>query len=66
MSKRLLPITPVCARYNVVSRTIDRWVEADILPAPLVINRRRYWDEEELERREREGMRRKVGGEAAA
>jgi predicted site-specific integrase-resolvase len=64
MSKRLLPIKPTCARYGVVDRTIDRWTKAGILPEPLVINRRRYWDEEELERREREGMRRK-GGEAA-
>jgi len=56
----------MCARYgDVVDRTIDRWTAAGILPEPLVINRRRYWDEEELERREREGMRRK-GGEAAA
>jgi len=66
MSKRLLPIKAMCARYgDVVDRTIDRWTAAGILPEPLVINRRRYWDEEELERREREGMRRK-GGEAAA
>jgi DNA-binding transcriptional MerR regulator len=57
MSKRLLPIKPLCARYNVVDRTIDRWVESGILPPPLVINKRRYWDEEELEQRERDGMR---------
>jgi hypothetical protein len=57
MSKRLLPIKAMCARYgDVVGKTIDRWTSAGILPAPLVINGRRYWDEEELERRERANM----------
>jgi DNA-binding transcriptional MerR regulator len=66
MSKRLLPIRATCARYgDVADRTIDRWTQSGILPKPLVINHRRYWDEEELERREREGMGRK-GGEVAA
>jgi hypothetical protein len=60
-----LPMKAMCGRYGVVGRTIDRWTEAGILPPPLVINRRRYWDEEELEQREREGMGRKRGDEAA-
>jgi hypothetical protein len=55
--KRLLPIRAMCARYgDVADKTIDRWTAAGILPPPLVINRRRYWDEEELERRERANM----------
>jgi predicted site-specific integrase-resolvase len=33
------------ARYGVVDRTIDRWVEAGILPVPMRINKIRYWDE---------------------
>jgi len=67
MSKRLLAIRAMCARYgNIAARTVDRWTAAGILPKPLVINGRRYWDEEALEQREREGMRRKAGGEAAA
>jgi DNA-binding transcriptional MerR regulator len=62
MSKRLLAIRAMCARYgDIADRTIDRWTTAGILPKPLVINGRRYWDEEELERREREGMSRKTG-----
>jgi len=64
--KRLLPIRAMCARYgDVADRTIDRWTAAGILPAPLVINRRRYWDEAELERRERANLSRKLTGEAA-
>jgi DNA-binding transcriptional MerR regulator len=55
--KRLLPIRAMCARYgDVADKTIDRWTAAGILPPPLVINKRRYWDEEELEQRERTHM----------
>jgi len=62
---RLLPIRAMCARYgDVADKTIDRWTAAGILPAPLVINKRRYWDEEELEQRERANMGRKLAGEA--
>jgi hypothetical protein len=65
--KRLLPIRAMCARYgDVADKTIDRWTAAGILPAPLVINRRRYWDEQELEQRERANMGRKLTGEATA
>jgi DNA-binding transcriptional MerR regulator len=61
MSKRLLPAKAVCARYgDVCVRTIDRWVITGILPPPLVINHRRYWDEAQLEEREREGMTRRA------
>jgi DNA-binding transcriptional MerR regulator len=59
MTKRLLAIRAMCSRYgDVADRTIDRWTAAGILPKPLIINSRRYWDEEQLEEREREGMRR--------
>jgi predicted DNA-binding transcriptional regulator AlpA len=40
-------------RYGVVDRTIDRWVEASILPEPMRINKIRYWDEAEIEQFER-------------
>jgi predicted site-specific integrase-resolvase len=43
-------------RYGVVDRTIDRWVEAGILPVPMRINKIRYWDETEIEQLERERM----------
>lgn len=65
--KRLLPIRAMCARYgDVAYKTIDRWTAAGILPAPLVINKRRYWDEQELEQRERANMSRKLTGGATA
>jgi len=51
----------MCARYgDVADKTIDRWVASGILPTPLVINKRRYWDEAELEQRERTNMGRKL------
>jgi predicted DNA-binding transcriptional regulator AlpA len=46
-------------RYGVVDRTIDRWTEAGILPEPMRINKIRYWDEAEIEERERERMARR-------
>ena len=51
---RKLPIRALCARYSVSSKTIDRWLETNILPLPLRINRYRYWDLDELEAFERE------------
>jgi predicted site-specific integrase-resolvase len=55
MTKQL-PTSALCERYSVSDRTIDRWLDAGILPPPVYINRRRYWLEEELERCERERM----------
>ena len=52
-------------RYGVVDRTIDRWTEAGILPEPLRINKIRYWDETEIEKRERERMAAQHEGKAA-
>jgi DNA-binding transcriptional MerR regulator len=43
-------------RYGVVDRTIDRWVNAGILPKPMRINRIRYWDEADIEKLERDRM----------
>src|SRR5262245_53531147 len=48
-------------RYGVVDRTIDRWVEAGILPVPMRINKIRYWDEAEIEQLERERMAKAIG-----
>jgi predicted site-specific integrase-resolvase len=56
---RRLTARRLCERYDVVVRTIDRWLEQGILPPPLIINGRRYWDEEEIERSERERMTRR-------
>jgi predicted site-specific integrase-resolvase len=54
--KRKLPTKAICERYNICDRTVDRWIAAGILPAPIVIRRRRYFDEAEVEQRERERM----------
>jgi len=55
--KRKLRTQDVCARYGYVcSRTVDRWVDKGILPKPMVINKLRYWDEDELDRRDQERM----------
>jgi DNA-binding transcriptional MerR regulator len=61
MTKKL-PVRALCERYAISERTIDRWIEAGILPPPVYINHRRYFDEAELEERERERMARR--GEA--
>ena len=51
----LLPTRQVCERYHVTDRTIDRWIkDIDLgFPQPLMINRRRYFREAELQRWER-------------
>ena len=53
---RRLPTRALCARYDVVDRTIDRWLARELLPPPIIINGRRYWDEAELEKFERARM----------
>jgi predicted DNA-binding transcriptional regulator AlpA len=54
--RRKLTSRMLCEKYGVVVRTIDRWLATGILPPPLVINNIRYWDEGEIEQRERERM----------
>jgi predicted DNA-binding transcriptional regulator AlpA len=49
MSKKFLNARAVCARYGRSGRTIDRWVEARVLPKPLYIQKQRYWLEEALD-----------------
>lgn len=56
MSKRLVGIRPVCARYgDVTPRTVTRWQNdpARKFPQPLRINGRRYWDESQLDQYDR-------------
>jgi hypothetical protein len=44
----------VATRYGVVPRTIDRWVEKQILPpADRTINTRQYWSEDGLDAHDR-------------
>ncbi|NEI02400.1 DNA-binding protein [Rhizobium leguminosarum] len=49
-SNRILPARNVWQRYGVTDRTIDRWLFQPGLgfPRPIVINRRRYWNECDL------------------
>jgi hypothetical protein len=45
----------VANRYNVVPRTVDRWVKAKILPPPArEINTRKYWDAASLDEHDRQ------------
>ena len=50
----LIRTSLVSRRYGVSRRTVVRWVEAGILPTPVMINRRMYFDEDELEEFERQ------------
>jgi predicted DNA-binding transcriptional regulator AlpA len=54
--KRKLTMRLLCDRYDVCDRTIDRWTATGVLPKPMVINRIRFWDEDEIEQRDRERM----------
>jgi predicted DNA-binding transcriptional regulator AlpA len=47
---RKLQTRHLCARYRVSDRTIDRWMRDPRLgfPQPVVVNRRRYWDESDI------------------
>jgi predicted DNA-binding transcriptional regulator AlpA len=66
MDRRKLTSRALQQRYGVVDRTIDRWVEAGILPTPKRINKIRYWDEAEIEQLERERMAKAVAAQEAA
>jgi hypothetical protein len=46
----LQPTRRVTDRYGICSRTIDRWLLKEELgfPKPILINRRRYWYEQDL------------------
>jgi hypothetical protein len=50
-----LPASKICERYNVVDRTLDRWLKNPKLnfPRPLYINKRRYFDLSAVEKWER-------------
>ena len=54
MTSRKLTSRALRQRYGVVDRTIDRWVATGVLPEPMRINGYRYWDEADIERRDRE------------
>jgi predicted DNA-binding transcriptional regulator AlpA len=49
--KRLLTSRQLCVRYSVSDRTLHHWLLDQRLgfPRPLVIRRRRYWDQEQID-----------------
>jgi hypothetical protein len=54
-TKQLLPARRVAERYQVHLGSIGRWVATGIIPpADVIINRRRYWDVETLNRADRQ------------
>jgi len=53
-SRKFIGTRAVGARYGVTTRSIERWVKAKVFPEPHCrINKRRYWDEAELEKLDR-------------
>jgi hypothetical protein len=56
MARKFLPTSVLCDRYERSSRTIDRWVAAGVLPKPMRIRGVRYWDEEQIEARDKERL----------
>jgi hypothetical protein len=53
---QLLPARAVQARYQIVDRTLDRWLANPELgfPRPITVNKRRYFRVSDLEAWERE------------
>lgn len=48
-NEKYLSVDDVCDRYRIVRSTLWRWMRADdTFPAPMVINRRRYFSEYDL------------------
>jgi hypothetical protein len=41
----------ICQRYGIVDRTVGRWIETGVLPPPIYINKIRYFDLAEVDRR---------------
>lgn len=50
--KKFLNARELCTRYGRAGRTIDRWVEAGVLPQPIYIQGQRYWNEAEIDDRD--------------
>ena len=54
-ASRLVPARGVAQRYGISLRSIDRWLAKNVIPPPdRVINNRRYWVLESLERVDRQ------------
>jgi hypothetical protein len=64
---RKIPSRMVQQRYSVSDRTLDRWLRDPKMgfPEPVYINRRRYFEEAELDDFDRAAARRVAAGSAA-
>jgi hypothetical protein len=57
LTKRLL-----AERYKRNPKTVERWVESGVLPAPdMIVARQPYWRRQTIERNERERMSAREG-----
>jgi predicted DNA-binding transcriptional regulator AlpA len=48
---RKVTVRYICERFGIVDRTVDRWIETGVLPQPIYINKRRYFDLQEVDER---------------
>jgi predicted site-specific integrase-resolvase len=53
MSKSFLRKRQVAARYNIVTRTVDRWSADGRLPVPIFRGKVPLWNETELDSQDR-------------
>jgi hypothetical protein len=51
-NKTYVGVAHVRDRYKIADRTVDRWVASEDLPKPIYIKKRRYWSEDDLDRRD--------------
>jgi hypothetical protein len=60
---RKLPARQVCDRYAICDKTLDRWCANPKLgfPQPMYVNKRRYFDEDELDEFDRRQTSRSNG-----
>jgi predicted site-specific integrase-resolvase len=54
IGSRRLTARLVAEKYNVCTETVGRWVKTGVISEPIWINGNRYWDESDLEQRDRE------------
>ena len=64
-SKKFLTASTLKKRYDISDITLDRWIKNEKLafPRPMVVNRKRYFDEADIIEWERLNIR-KVGARA--
>ncbi len=62
-ARRLLPARKVAERYQVHLGSVARWVARGVIPPPTTtINRRHYWDIDELDEADRARAKTAVKG----